>query len=89
MPSTCGNRGVSATRPHSHAGCAARRPGAWALSDTGPFSELSEKEARIAKEKELGIYKEHKVGACDAGPGLLGGVQVTGGQISLECPFPV
>lgn len=24
---------------------------------------LSEKEARIAKEKELGIYKEHKVGA--------------------------
>lgn len=24
---------------------------------------LSEKEARIAKERELGIYKEHKVGA--------------------------
>lgn len=27
-----------------------------------PFGDFSEKEARIAKEKELGIYKEHKVG---------------------------
>lgn len=25
---------------------------------------LAEKEARIAREKELGIYKEHKVGLC-------------------------
>lgn len=28
------------------------------------FCHLSEKEARIAKEKELGIYKEHKVLNC-------------------------
>lgn len=27
---------------------------------------LAEKEARIAREKELGIYKEHKVGPCPA-----------------------
>lgn len=27
-----------------------------------PLLGLSEKEARIAKERELGVYKEHKVG---------------------------
>lgn len=33
-----------------------------------PLLGLSEKEARIAKERELGIYKEHKVGAPLQGP---------------------
>lgn len=42
----------------------AHRPGALAPgpSLTLRLVGLSEKEARIAKEKELGIYKEHKVG---------------------------
>lgn len=33
------------------------------LAEASCFVHLTEKEARIAKEKELGIYKEHKVGA--------------------------
>ena len=37
-----------------------RCPGAPALLTL--LLDLSEKEARIAKERELGIYKEHKVG---------------------------
>jgi hypothetical protein len=31
------------------------------LAEASHFVHLTEKEARIAKEKELGIYKEHKV----------------------------
>lgn len=57
MLSTCGSRGVSAACP------AAQAPGT-APAEAGPSAHLTEKEARIAKEKELGIYKEHKVGAC-------------------------
>ena len=55
MPSTCGSRRVSA-RP-----VPAQVPGTRA--SLTPLLGLSEKEARIAKERELGIYKEHKVSA--------------------------
>lgn len=46
----------------------ARAPGPvpWAALTTSSVL-LTEKEARIAKEKELGIYKEHKVGRGDSG----------------------
>lgn len=51
------------------------RPPAWGpghvglgLADASHSVGLVEKEARIAKEKELGIYKEHKVGSR-SGPG--------------------
>lgn len=36
------------------------------LAEASHSVHLTEKEARIAKEKELGIYKEHKVGPLDS-----------------------
>lgn len=56
MLSTCRSRGVS-THPST-----LPRSQDMSLAEAHCFFHLTEKEARIAKEKELGIYKEHKVG---------------------------
>lgn len=70
----------------------AHRPGSLALGALADpaLVGLSEKEARIAKEKELGVYKEHKVGAswCRGQPFPPSSVTAPGGATAGSGAVP-